>query len=75
MKGFNHMKYQFNIKAFLQDLSKENMPDNLIISVMRSDLPYRLMDKIYTFEDNENCIWDLENHIIIWKAWCIPYKE
>lgn len=69
------MKYQFNIKAFLQDLSKANVPDNLIISFMRSDGVYHLLDKIYTFEDNEDVIWDLENHIMIWKAWCIPYKE
>ena len=69
------MKYQFNIKAFLQDLAKANIPDNLIISFMRSDWVYRLMNKLYNFEDNEDILWDLENHILIWKTWCIPYKE
>ena len=69
------MKYQFNIKSFLQDLVKANMPDNLIISFMRSDWIYRIMDRIYIFEENEDVLWDLEYHIMIWKAWCIPYKE
>lgn len=69
------MKYQFTIKAFIQDLAKSNMPDNLIISTMKSNWVYDIVDKIYEFNSEDDYIIDSEYCIIIWKDWCIPYKE
>lgn len=69
------MKYQFKIKKFIEDLSKSQTPDLLIISVMRSAWIYKIIDKIYEFKEDDRYVKDVDNEIIIWKDWCIPFKE
>ena len=69
------MKYQFKISKFIQDKDIQSMPDTTLIETFKSKWLYRLQDRIFEFKDNENCINDDIECIIIWKEWCIPYKE
>ena len=51
------------------------MPDKILIETFKSEWLYRLQNRIFEFKDNENCINDDIECMIIWRAWCIPYKE
>ena len=69
------MKYQFKISQFIKDKDIQGMPDKILIETFKSEWLYRLQNRIFEFKDNENCINDDIECMIIWRAWCIPYKE
>lgn len=69
------MKYQFNIVNWIIDLKKNNINYQLLVNTLKGHLIYRLDGKVYEFKDDENMIIDEEYQVIIWKEWCIPYKE
>ena len=70
------MKYQFKIKKFIEDLAKNNeINEQLLISTLRSEFPYKLNNRIYIFSPDETAVIDRELEILVWKEWCIPYKE
>lgn len=70
------MKYQFKIKKFIEDLAKnKEINDQLLISTLRSEFPYKLNNRIYVFMPSETVVIDRELEILVWKDWCIPYKE
>lgn len=70
------MKYQFKIKNFIEDLAKnKQIDDQLLIGTLRSEFPYKLQDRIYEFNNDDIAVIDKELELLVWKDWCIPYKE
>lgn len=70
------MKYQFKIKNFIEDLAKnKQIDDQLLIGTLRSEFPYKLQNRIYEFNNDDIAVIDRELEILVWKEWCIPYKE
>lgn len=70
------MKYQFKIKNFIEDLAKnKQIDDQLLIGTLRSEFPYKLQDRIYEFNNDDIAVIDKELELLVWKEWCIPYKE
>lgn len=69
------MKYQFKISKFIQDKDVQSMPENVLIDTFKSNWLYRLQDKIYEFGNDDRFVLDSELVVLVWKSWCIPYKE
>ena len=69
------MKYQFKISQFIKDKDIQGMPDTTLIETFKSEWLYRLQDKIYEFGNDDTIAVDRELNILVWKTWCIPYKE
>lgn len=69
------MKYQFKISKFIKDKDIQSMPDHVLIVTLKGSWLYQLQDKIYEFGDNDTIAVDRELNILVWKTWCIPYKE
>lgn len=69
------MKYQFKISKFIADNDIQSMPEHVLIATLKGSWLYQLHDKIYEFSDDDIFIVDRELNILVWKSWCIPYKE
>lgn len=69
------MKYQFNIINWVIDLKNNNINYQLLLNTLKGQLIYQLDGKVYDFKEDENMVIDKEYQVIIWKDWCIPYKE
>lgn len=69
------MKYQFKISKFIEDKDIQSMPDHVLIATLKGSWLYQLQDKIYEFDNDDTIAVDRELNILVWKTWCIPYKE